>query len=171
MDFNTIISYITSPQLQEKLFLGRIALIVISLFFFGVIVYVLIKTQYIQAAFLENWTEFFTYRPFGISKFAKQWAKIVDRVKMANEPELKLAVIEIDRMLDDILDKMGYKGETLEERLKQLTSAILPNIAEILKAHKIRDNVVHDPDYRLSVNEAKEILVIYEQAFRDLQAF
>lgn len=171
MDINTIIAYITSPQLQEKLFLVRIIFIVFSLFFLGVIVYALVRTQYIKLSFLESWTEFFTYRPLGISKFAKQWTKITKRLETADESEAKLAVIEADRMLDDILNKTGHKGEILEERLKQLTPTALPDIDQVLEAHKIRNNIVYDPDYRLSLDRAKEVLAIYEKALRNLEMF
>ena len=87
------------------------------------------------------------------------------------ESEYKLAVIETDSMLDDILRRMGYAGETLGERLEKLTSATLPNIEEIKEVHRIRTNIIHDPDYRISLDETRRVMGIYEQAFKDLQAF
>jgi len=73
-------------------------------------------------------------------------------------------------MLDDILKRMGYSGETLGERLNKLTIASLPNLEEAKEAHKIRNNIVHDPDYRLSLDEAKKTIETYERALTDLQA-
>jgi len=74
-------------------------------------------------------------------------------------------------MLNDILKRMGFGGETLGERLEKLTAATLPNLEQIWEAHKIRNNIVHDPDYRLTLDEARKVLGIYEQALRDLEAF
>jgi hypothetical protein len=66
---------------------------------------------------------------------------------------------------------MGYAGETLGERLKNLTSATLSNIEEIKATHQVRNNIVHDPDYRLSLDDTRAALAVFEQALRDLQAF
>lgn len=166
-----IISYITSPQLQAILLPFKIAFLVISSFFLGFIIFALLKTMWLKFAFLENLVEFFTYRPYGIRKITKQWAKTLTRLEAGSESEYKLAIIEVDRMLDDVLKRMGYPGANLEERLSQLTSATLSNIDQIRGAHQIRNNIIRDPDYRLDLNEAKRILEIYEQAFRDLQVF
>ena len=115
--------------------------------------------------------EFFSFRPYGIRKVEKDWAKITARLETDLESEWKLATIEADSILNDILMKMGFAGETLGERLDRLTIATLPNLQQIREAHKIRNNIVHDPDYRVSLDEAKMAVGIYEQALRDLQAF
>ncbi len=73
-------------------------------------------------------------------------------------------------MLDDILKRMGYGGESLGERLEKITVASLPNLDEVKVAHKTRNNIVHDPDYRLSLDEARKTLEIYEKTLTDLQA-
>jgi hypothetical protein len=86
------------------------------------------------------------------------------------ESEYKLAVIEADSVLDDILKRMGFAGQTLGERLEKLTSASLTNIEEVREAHKTRNNIVHDPNYRLSLDEARKLISIYEKALVDLQA-
>jgi len=115
--------------------------------------------------------EFFSFRPYGIRKVEKDWAKITARLETDLESEWKLAIIEADSILNDILMKMGFAGETLGERLDRLTVVTLPNLQQIREAHKIRNNIVHDPDYRVSLDEAKMAVGIYEQALRDLQAF
>ena len=101
----------------------------------------------------------------------KAWAKITSRLETGLESEYKLAVIEADSILDNILNRMGFSGETLGERLNKLTVATLPNCEQVREAHKIRNNIVHDPSYRLGLDEAKRVLGIYQQALRDLQAF
>lgn len=165
-----IISKITSLEIQSSLFLLKILFIVFSLLFLVFIIFALFKTSWFKRILLWDLLEILTYRPFGVRKIAKQWAKITARLETGIESEAKLAVIEADSMLDDILKRMGYGGETLGERLKNLTSAVIPNIEEVWEAHKIRNNIVHDPDYRLSLDEARKTLSIYEKALTDLQA-
>ena len=71
----------------------------------------------------------------------------------------------------DWLNKIGYKGESLGERLKQLDSGILPNLKKVWQVHKVRNDIVHDPDYHLSSEGVKKAMGIYEQILRDLEMF
>jgi hypothetical protein len=119
---------------------------------------------------LQDLFEFLTYRPYGLRRIEKQWIKIMEKLETGKEAEYKLAVIEADSMLDNILEKMGYSGENLRDRLKHLTQATIPNLDTLLEAHKIRNNIVHDPDYRLSLEETKKVLAIYEKTFQDIRA-
>ncbi len=163
--------YITSPSFNGWILILKTILIVFSLLFLTGIVLFLSRSSWLKIIFLFDIFEFFTYRPFGVKKIIKAWNKIMARLETGLESEYKLAIIEADSMLDDTLKRMGYGGETLGERLGKLTSATLPNIEEVKKAHQTRNNIIHDPDYRLSLDEAKKVLAIYEQAFKDLQAF
>ncbi|MBM3250815.1 MAG: hypothetical protein FJZ07_01060 [Candidatus Nealsonbacteria bacterium] len=149
----------------------KIIFIIFFIFSFVGIIILLLKNSWLKRRILEDWTEFFTYNPFGVKKTFKQWQKVVKRLEVANEAECKLAVIESDSLLDDVLEKAGYSGETIGERLKQVDSAVLPNIENVWQAHKIRNNIVHDPDYRLTLEQAKKTVAIYEQALRDLEMF
>jgi len=165
---NNILSFIISPTF---LFYLKVAFIVIgALFLFGII-FLLSRNSWLKRRFLEDWTEFFIYRPFGVKKTFKQWAKVLKRLETGKEADYKLAVIEADSLLNDILKKMGYKGETMAKILEQLDATILPNMEQIWKVHKIRNNVVHDPDYELSLEQARKILGIYEKTFRTLEMF
>jgi hypothetical protein len=65
---------------------------------------------------------------------------------------------------------MGYVGETMGERMEKINVAVLPNIEDVWAAHKIRNNIVHDPDFRLSLDETKRAISIYEKALTDLGA-
>ena len=77
--------------------------------------------------------------------------------------------MEADSMLDEFLKRMGYTGETLGEKLKPLTASIIPNIDSLWEVHRVRSDIVHDPDYRISMEETRGVLAIYEQTFRHFQ--
>ena len=149
----------------------RIVFVALGFLFLVGTIFFLMKSSWLKFLIVHDAVEFATYRPFGVRKMEKNWNKIMARLETGLESEYKLALIEADSMMDDILKRMGYGGETLGERLKNLTLATLPNIEEVKAAHLVRNNVVHDPDYRLSLDEAKKLLAVYEKAFRDLQAF
>ena len=166
-----IISWLISPTFSGWLLILKILFIIVALILLGFIIFALAKTLWLKRMWIWDLVEFFSFRPYGVRKVVKAWAKITARLETGLESEYKLAVIEADSMLNDILKGMGFGGETLGERLERLTAATLPNLEQIWGAHKIRNNIVHDPDYRLTLDEARKVLGIYEQALRDLEAF
>jgi len=147
----------------------KIFLIVFSAFMFGFIVWALHHTTWLKRFLLEDMAEITTYRPYGTQKSNKEWEKILARLDSEMESEYKLAIIEADGILDNVLKRMGYSGETLGDKLNSLSVATLPNLDQVLSGHKIRNNIVHDPDYRLSLDQTRQIISYYERAFRDLQ--
>lgn len=165
-----ISQYLSSPIFSAFLSVLKIIFLVLSFIFFGYIIFALIRTTWLKRLFIWDWQEFFTYKPYGVRRLVKQWQKVMARLDAGIESEYKLSVIEADSILDDILKRMGFGGETLGERLEKLTAATLPNLNDILEAHKTRNNIVHDPDYKLSLDEAKKTLAVYETALTDLQA-
>jgi len=112
-----------------------------------------------------------TFRPSDAKKAFKQWIRIIKKLSSDKESEYKLAVIEADNLLEGSLEKNGYKGELMEDRLDKIDAIILSNKEQVLEAHKIRNNIVHNPDFTLSVDQAKKAIDIYEEAFRNLEVF
>jgi len=165
-----ILNYLISPPSSVWFLIIKILFILFSAFLLGFIIFALAGgTLWLKRLIIWDWQEFFTFRPFGAKKETKQWLKIKERLDTGFESDYKLAVIEADNMLDENLIKMGYTGETLMEKLEKLTTVSLPNIEEVKEVHKIRNNIVHDPDYRLTLEEAKRTIEIFEKALTDLQ--
>ena len=161
---------ITLETLNFIIFFLKILISILSLTFLLIMIYVLLKTEWLKRRFLLDLTEFFTFKPYGTVKFSKKWKKIINRLELGTESEAKLAVIEADDLLNEILEKMGYSGESLGEKLKQLKKTILPNLDEVLEVHKIKSDIVHDPSFRLSFDQAKKLLEVYERALSKLEA-
>lgn len=98
----------------------------------------------------------------------KAWLQIKKRMRLGGEANIKLAVIEADKIFDEMIKLSGYKGETMADRLKQITAAQLSNIEQLWQAHKIRNRLVHEPDYYLTQEQAEAALSIYKQAFQEI---
>lgn len=165
-----IISPVISPEIQKMLLPIKILFWLISLFCIGLIIYLLRKTDWLKYYRGQDLIEFKEFKAFESVGFVKKWTKVRARLAKGWESEAKLAIIEADQLLDDLLKRMGYSGETLGERLKQLEEKMLPNIDQVWEAHKIRNNLVHDPDYKLPFNEAKKAIDTYDQTFKHLEA-
>ncbi|MBZ9578381.1 hypothetical protein KJA14_00870 [Patescibacteria group bacterium] len=157
-------------NLTSIFFFLKILSLIISLSFLFGILYLLLKTDWLKRRLLKDLVEFFSFKPYEMRKVSQTWEKIIKRLEKVSESESKLAIIEADDLLNKILKRMGYSGETLGEKLKQLSEVILPNLDEIWEAHKIRSNIVHDPTYRLSLGEARTVLKIYEKTLLNLEA-
>lgn len=166
-----IFSYFISPEPSRWLIILKGIFIFFTLFFLFIIILLLRKSSWLKIRFLYDLIEFFTYRPFGLKKINKSWDKIIKRLESGIEAEVKLAVIEADLLFDDTLKKMNIKGDTLEEKLGNLTDSTFSNIEELREAHKIRNNIVYDPDYKLTLEKGKRIISIYEKAFKELEIF
>ncbi len=100
----------------------------------------------------------------------KNWESILKKMEQENETAWESAIIEADKMVDDLLKKIGYKGESMADRLKQVTPTQIVNVGGLWEAHKIRNRIVHDPGFRLTYTQAKDILKAYERTLEDLQA-
>jgi len=163
-----ILNFITSPPFTGYLLAIKIFFIGFFLLLLTIIIILLSRTNFMPNLILEDLFEFFTYRSVGTRKLLKQWTKTRARLETGSESEYKLAVIEADSALDEILKKMGYTGETMGERLEKINVAVLPAIDEAQEAHKTRNNIVHDPDFRLSLDEARKVMAIYEKTLTEL---
>lgn len=169
MDFNSLISYITSPELQETLLPLKVISLFLSLFFLAFIIFALLKTKWLEFSFLEDLSELLTFRPYGFRKIAASWKKIIKRIDARDQSEYKVAIIEADGMLNEILQKMGFIGKSLDDKLKQLDSNILSNIDQVWEAHNLYNDIINDPDFKLGKEETQKVLNIYEQALKELQ--
>lgn len=170
ISFGNIIQFVLQPHFSGWFLFLKWGFIVFSALLLGFIIFILMNTLWLKRLFLWDIQEFFTSRPFGVRRVVSDWLKIKARLDTGMTSEYKLAVIEADAMLDDILKRMGFGGESLGERLGKITAASLPNIEDIKVIHQTRNNIVHDPDYRLTLEEARKVIDVFEKALTDLQA-
>jgi len=135
------------------------------------IIYVLVTKPYLQKVFLYDWVEFFKYNTYTFKPIGNDWNKIVRRVKTNIETEYKLAVIEADLLLNDVLSRLGYEGKTMDVRLGRVTKGTFSSIESILAADQVYQKLVQGEDYKLDYEETKRLVNIFRQALTELDAF
>jgi|AntRauTorckE6833_2_1112554.scaffolds.fasta_scaffold33107_1 hypothetical protein len=101
------------------------------------------------------------------TKETQNWKVVNDYLKSANSSDWKLAILEADKMLDEMVKKMGYNGENLGERLRQVEASDFESLNEAWEAHKVRNLIAHEAGYDVSFKEAKRILSLYEKVFKE----
>lgn len=79
----------------------------------------------------------------------------------------KIAVIEADKLLDNVLKSMLIPGDTMGERLK-MAAYKYPHIKDVWPAHRLRNQLVHETNFELK-GEAKWALDDFEDALRLLR--
>jgi len=168
--FNNIFDAIINPTSNAYTAI-KILFIATSLYFIATIIYVLSRSHYIQWLYGETFTDLLSKRPYGVRRIDKVWKMIIDKLETGSESDFKLAIIEADSVLDEVLKKVGYKGDNLEARLKQLSPVHYPHLNKMWEAHRARNDIVRDPDYRLRKGEAKQIIDTYRKILEDLEVF
>jgi hypothetical protein len=78
----------------------------------------------------------------------------------------KLAIIEADIILDEILKNAGYAGNSLGERLKSIAPSQLQSLDDAWQAHKVRNQVAHaGADFILTRKLAEDTIKQYRRVF------
>ena len=157
--------FISNPLIQETLLPAKIFFIVFTIFFFCAVMYFYINSSYIRYHYLPGFADIMSSQSSMTRQINSRWKKIIKRIEAGSENEYKLAIVEADDFLNQILENNGAEGETFEE-LVNSSKKIIPNINDILSAHIIRNSVVHNPDYELDIDSAKKILSDYEKVIK-----
>ena len=166
-----IMSFLVSPPAEGWFLIIKTSFIVFSLVLIGFIIFLIIKSTWFDFRYLYYITEFLTFKPFGAKKMEKDWRKIKARLETGLESEYKLAVIETDNILDETLTRMRFEGDSLGDKLEKITTATLANLEEVKQAHKVRNDIIHDPNYKISLEQAKKVLDVFEKALNHLDVF
>lgn len=91
----------------------------------------------------------------------KRWNAIRDRLKTENLSEYKVAVLEADMMVDEILSEIGFKEGDMLQKIEAMAQ-IDPKDAENLReAHAVRNRIVFERDFEITHDGAEEVLAKY----------
>lgn len=99
---------------------------------------------------------------------AKNWEALMKKSEVAPPQSYVLAIIEADKFVDDILKKLGYEGEHMADRLARLNDSDVKSLPKLWRAHRVRNDLAHTPDFEINSVDAKEILEIYEKFLKEL---
>jgi hypothetical protein len=100
----------------------------------------------------------------------EKWQNVLTHINSTNPSDWKLAILECDIMLGDILTKMGYMQESIGEQLKAVEPSDFTNIEAAWEAHKIRNQIAHEgSEYLINEREAKRVIGLYELVFREFE--
>lgn len=96
-----------------------------------------------------------------------RWEAIVEHVNTETPAEWKQAIIEADKMLEELVDSFNLPGDNLGEKLKNISRAEFTTLDDAWEAHKVRNRIAHEIGYNISQYEARRIIGLYEKVFRE----
>ena len=99
----------------------------------------------------------------------KKWDKIKARLGSENISQYKVAILEADSVIDDIIAKIGYEGKNMTEKLDLIKPGQLENLEEIRNAHQIRNRIIHEADFHVDKKMAEETIGVYEKLLKHLE--
>ncbi len=96
-----------------------------------------------------------------------RWHEVEQMMKKGGPANLRQAVIEGDKLVDHTLKELGVGGESMGERLRN-SQGRFTDYNGLWKAHKTRNQVVHETRKELLSFEAKQAVGRFRQALKDL---
>jgi len=98
-----------------------------------------------------------------------RWERVDKYMTSLNPSDWKIAILEADNILDEIVERMGYRGDTLGERMKAIEPSDFPYLEEAWAAHKFRNELAHrGMDVPLSRSDAERTINVYHRVFKAL---
>ena len=162
--FGTGVNEIISPE--TKWWLKFILALLSGIFTFLIIILVrkLTKLRHAEQAELLSLTQ----KDFTVERTANEnWEKIIAYTESDNEANWKLAIIEADKILDEMVKKMGYTGEDLGTRLRVVEASDFISLEDAWEAHRVRNKIAHEAGFTLTKREAKRVIGLFEKVFRE----
>lgn len=159
---------------------AKIILVILSIFFLTVIAYCAVRLLEIRKREHEHLHHEIEEYARAQHKEAEKkegakdvstnprWRHVITYTFSENPGDWKLAVLEADSMLEDLVDQLGFKGENLGEKLKNANQDKFKNLPIAWEVHTIRNRIAHEGvNFQFSGREAKRVVALYEQIFRD----
>lgn len=103
------------------------------------------------------------------AKYQDRWFRIERELVRDVAATHSLCILNADKLLDQALRDRGLPGKTMAERMKQFQGK-WTNGNGVWAAHKLRNRLAHEADASVDYERAKQALVAYKQALKDVGA-
>lgn len=104
-----------------------------------------------------------------VEQYRKNWLTIDQQLVKNQESSYQLVILNADKLLDHALKQSGIRGETMGARMKSAQTT-WSNANHVWAAHKIRNQIAHEPNVRVGYDDTRRALAAYKQALKDLGA-
>ena len=104
-----------------------------------------------------------------VERYRVKYLVIENSLKRDEPSSYHLSVLNADKLVDQALRERGARGKTMGERMKS-SVALFSDRNGIWTAHKLRNMVAHEPDAKVTYDQARHALTCFRKALKDLGA-
>lgn len=98
----------------------------------------------------------------------ESWENIKTLMESRNESDWRQAIMEADIILDSMLERMGYDGDSVGDKLKQIEESDFLTLSKAWSAHRVRNKIAHGGiNFYLDKNEAERVIKNYQEVFEE----
>ncbi len=104
-----------------------------------------------------------------VDRYRVKWMATEHQLVREQISSYHLAVLNGDKLVDQALREKGIKGQNMGERLKN-GAQLFTNRNNVWMAHKLRNQIAHEPDVSVTYEMAQQALSAFRQALKDIGA-
>ncbi len=97
-----------------------------------------------------------------------RWERIEKLSLSSNPSDWRVAILEADSILDELIIQLGYIGADMGERMRSIDATKFPYLDEAWKVHKLRNVIAHEAAYDLQRGETEDAIDAYNLIFKAL---
>ncbi len=99
-----------------------------------------------------------------------RWDRVLSHSLSANENDWRLAIMEADIMLGDLLETMQLPGETIGDRLKAIEKSDFLTLDNAWEAHKVRNQIAHEGmNHKITQKDVNRVIDLYKTVFEEFR--
>lgn len=103
-------------------------------------------------------------------KLNLDWSGVEQALAEGTISSYKIAVLETEKLLEQILNRKKFPGKNIEKKLS-LARKFLADSGKLDLARRMREKIIIEPNFDLSLEDTKQIIASYYQALTDLDNF
>ena len=168
---NPVINFFSDPKTWSDI--GTISAI-LSIFCLAIIIFSLVRMYEIQIydkKEIEHEIHSALLKQKERDRVANpRWHYIQTLVESPNESDWRVAIIEADSMMEEVLKEKGLTGNTVSELLESAKDSGYRNIQDAWDAHLVRNQIAHvGSEFPISQVEGRRVIKMFENFFEELR--
>ncbi|HUX36027.1 MAG TPA: hypothetical protein VMV71_03280 [Candidatus Paceibacterota bacterium] len=145
----------------------RMIFVILDIFFLGFFIFIIIKAWKFVPDFAKISAPEKIYT-LGNVVLQERWESIIGRSNINSMESTRLAILDADNMIDELLNRMGVQGGNITERLENLSPDDFSSLSSLWSAHKIRNRIVHEPDFTIAHEDAQKVIADYGSFLKEI---
>ncbi|MFA6183802.1 MAG: hypothetical protein WC682_01730 [Parcubacteria group bacterium] len=102
-------------------------------------------------------------------KMQRTWQEIENRLKTKSISQYKVAILEADKLVDEVLMNIGFGGVNMKERLEKANVNQVEEIDNLIEAHEIRNKIIQDDNFHVDKTEAARVIELYREFLDNME--